>query len=216
MYIVVVGCGRVGARLAQRLHQSGHEVMVVDESGASFARLDLEFRGRTLEGNVLSRDVLNRIEIDRADAVAAVTSSDTTNAVVGHVVRKVYRVPNVVVRNYDPRFLPIHEAFGFEVVSSTAWGARQIEEMLFRRPGTSVLSLGGGDVAIYEVRVPRSWNGRSVGELLGPGCVAVALTRSSGTSLPAPGTVLEAGDVLHVSATPAGIEGVRRRLPGGD
>ena len=58
------------------------------------------------------------------------TNSDSVNAVVAHVARVVFRVPKVVVRNYDPRWLALHEAFGHEVVSSTGWGASQVEGLL--------------------------------------------------------------------------------------
>ena len=60
MFIIVVGCGRVGAELAFRLYQRGHQVAVIDQVGSSFANLDPEYRGRTIEGEVLSQDVLTR------------------------------------------------------------------------------------------------------------------------------------------------------------
>src|SRR5688572_22833359 len=123
MFMIVVGCGRVGAELAFRLYRGGHQVAVIDQVGASFQSLDPEYRGRTIEGEVLSKEVLQREGMETADGLAAVTNSDSTNAVVGHVARTVFHVPNVVVRNYDPRWLPMHEAFGLQVVSSTASGA---------------------------------------------------------------------------------------------
>lgn len=213
MYIIIVGCGRVGARLATRLYTMGNELLVIDINGASFSRLDIEYRGRTVQGNVLSRDILKRAEIERADAIAAVTSSDTTNAVVGHIARTLYEVPNVVVRSYDPRFLPIHEVFGFDAVSSTAWGARQIEGMLCRRSADFVLSFGRGDIEVYELRIPHRWNGRHLKDLLASDpAVPVALTRSGKAVLPSPETELKEGDRLHVSTSTAALETLRQRL----
>jgi trk system potassium uptake protein TrkA len=130
MYVIVVGCGRVGSELAYRLFSAGHEVSVIDEVSQAFMKLPPGFRGRTVLGEVLAREVLRRADIERADAVAAVTSSDTLNAVVGHAARKIYRVSKVVVRNYDPRFLAIHEAFGHDTVSSTVWGAERLQELI--------------------------------------------------------------------------------------
>jgi trk system potassium uptake protein TrkA len=130
MYVIVVGCGRVGSELAYRLFSAGHEVSVVDEVSEAFMKLPPGFRGRTVLGEVLAREVLRRADIERADAVAAVTSSDTLNAVVGHAARKIYRVSKVVVRNYDPRFLAIHKAFGHDAVSSTVWGAERLQELI--------------------------------------------------------------------------------------
>ena len=103
MKFVIVGCGRVGAELALRLYKSGHQVVVVDQSEAAFHRIDPEFRGRTVHGEALRKDVLDRAGVAEADGLAAVTNSDTLNAVVAHAARDVYHVPMVVCRNCDPR-----------------------------------------------------------------------------------------------------------------
>ncbi len=218
MFIIAVGCGRVGAELAFRLYQRGHQVAVIDQVGSSFANLDPEYRGRTIEGEVLSHDVLTRAGIEEADGLAAVTNSDSVNAVVGHMAREVYKVANVVVRNYNPRWLPMHEAFGLQVVSSTAWGAQRIEELLYQPLGRAVFSAGNGEVEVYELVVPEVWRSRLVGDLLaGTEATAVAFTRAGRSMLPTPDVVLAPGDILYVSATLGGIEALRDRaaVPGG-
>lgn len=130
MYVIVVGCGRVGSDLAGRLSRQGHDVTVIDYVGSSFKHLDPEYRGRTIEAEPLAEGVLARAGIEHADALAAVTNSDTTNAVVAHLARNVFKVPRVVSRNYDPRWLPLHEAMGLDVVSTTIWGSMQMETMV--------------------------------------------------------------------------------------
>jgi trk system potassium uptake protein TrkA len=213
MFVIVVGCGRVGSELAFRLFQAGHQVAVIDEVGTSFENLHPDYRGRTIEGEVLSEEVLKRSGIETADGLAAVTNSDSVNAVVGHVARTVYEVPNVVVRNYNPRWLPMHHAFGLQVVSSTGWGAQRIEELLGSPGGRPVFSAGNGEVEVYEVVMPPAWGGRRVSDLVEGGeCLAVAVTRAGRSMLPAPEMLLEAGDVVHLSATPAGMDRVRQRL----
>src|SRR5687767_5857162 len=177
MFVIVVGCGRVGSELAFRLFEGGHEVAVIDEVGVSFENLHPDYRGRTIEGEVLSEEVLKRSGIETADGLAAVTNSDSVNAVVGHVARTVYEVPNVVVRNYNPRWLPMHHAFGLQVVSSTGWGAQRIEELLGNPAGRPVLSTGNGEVQVHEVAVPGSWAGRTIAALMGGDCLPVAVTR---------------------------------------
>jgi trk system potassium uptake protein TrkA len=81
MNLIVVGCGRVGAELSYRLFKGGHQVVVVDSSRDSFNRLHPDFRGRTLEGEGLAENVLERAGI-KEPGLAAVTNSDTLNAVV--------------------------------------------------------------------------------------------------------------------------------------
>ncbi|HET8704775.1 MAG TPA: NAD-binding protein, partial [Pseudomonadales bacterium] len=106
MKVVVIGCGRLGAELAGRLFQRGHEVSVIDWDEGAFSKLPPNFEGRINEGEAINRDVLHRAGIERADTVAVVTDSDVLNAVVGHLARSYFNTPNVIVRNHDPRYRP--------------------------------------------------------------------------------------------------------------
>ncbi|NPV84637.1 MAG: TrkA family potassium uptake protein [Anaerolineae bacterium] len=213
MKVIIVGCGRVGAELAYNLYKKGHEVAVLDSVGAAFSNLPPDFSGRSLEGDVLNHDMLHRAGIESADALAAVTSSDALNAVVGHVAREVYHIPHVVVRNFNPHTRRLYEVFGLQVVSSTSWGAQRIEEMICHEEVRTVFSAGNGEVEIYEIVIPSECSGRRLSELLqNKECIAVALTRGGRSQLPREDALLEDGDVLHISATFDGIEDVRRRL----
>ena len=216
MNIIIVGCGRVGADLAFRLFQQGHQVTVVDNVPQAFERLNPEFRGRTVEGEALSKEVLERAGIEQADGLAAVANSDTLNAVVAHIARTIYKISNVVVRNYDPNLRGVLEAFGFQIISSSAWGAQRIEELLVSASMRAVFSPGNGEVEIYELIIPESWTGRKLGELLCgvESCLPVALTRTGRSSLPTQETILETGDVISISATAQGIACLRNALTG--
>jgi trk system potassium uptake protein TrkA len=215
LFCIVVGCGRVGAELAFGLFRKGHQVTIIDQVGASFQHLNPAYRGRTIEAEVLNQDVLRRAGAEQADALAAVTNSDATNAVVAHIARAVFKVPNVVARNYDPRWRPLHEAMGLHVVSSTAWGAQRIEEILHADPCRSVFTAGNGEVEVYELAVTPAWHGKALRDFLrSTEGVAVALTRGGKAALPAPDTPLQTGDILHVGARPVDIGALRQRLVG--
>lgn len=213
MHVIVVGCGRVGAELAYRLFSRGHQVTVVDEVASAFDNLPADFRGRTLEGEVLSQEVLRRAGIGQADGLAAVTNSDSINAVVGHIACQVYHLPNVVVRNYDPHWRSLHEAFGLQVVSSASWGAQKIEELLYQTEIHTVFSAGNGEVEIYEFAVPEAWHGRRLLDMLPcDQCLPVAVTRAGRAMLPKDDTELEAGDVVNLSSTLEGIQELGQRI----
>ncbi|HMU93714.1 MAG TPA: TrkA family potassium uptake protein [Anaerolineales bacterium] len=216
MNLIVVGCGRVGAELAYRLFKGGHQVTIVDSNRQAFNRLHPDFRGRTLEGEGLAENVLDRAGIKEADGLAAVTNSDTLNAVVAHTARIYYHVPVVVARNYDPNLRPVIESFGLQTVSSTFWGAQRVEELLINPAQRVVYSAGNGEVEVYEVSIPESWNGRTLKELLDPlkNCFAVAVTRAGRSSLPDLGMVLQTGDMLNFSSTYDGIGALTSRLSG--
>ncbi len=213
MNIIVVGCGRVGSELAMRLFQKGHKVTIIDSRPGAFLNLNPEFRGRTIEGEALNQDVLRRAGMDEADGVAAVTSSDSLNAVVAQIARSVFNILNVVVRNYDPSWRSLHEAFGVQIVGSTSWGAQRIEELLYHREMRTVFSAGNGEVEVYEFTVPEGWDSRPLRDLLPKtDCAPVGLTRAGRALLPDCDTVLQHGDVVLVSATLSGITTLRELL----
>jgi len=189
-------------------------VVVVDINKEAFNRLHPDFRGRTLEGEGLAEGVLERAGIREADGLAAVTNSDTLNAVVAHAARIIYNVPNVVARNYDPNLRSVIEAFGLQIVGSTYWGAQRVEELLMSPSQRMVYSAGNGEVEVYEIQIPSAWDGHTLGELLEPlkQCYPVALSRAGHSLLPEATIRLQAGDMLDVSSTFDGIGALTERL----
>lgn len=214
MNFIVVGCGRVGAELCYHLFKRGHQIVVVDINKEAFNRLHPDFRGRTLEGEGLAEGVLERAGIREADGLAAVTNSDTLNAVVAHAARIIYNIPNVVARNYDPNLRSVIESFNLQTVGSTYWGAQRVEELLMSPSQRMVYSAGNGEVEVYEIQIPDRWNGRTLGELLGPlnQCYPVALSRAGHALLPEPGIRLQTSDMLDVSSTFEGIGALTERI----
>ncbi|HWQ83678.1 MAG TPA: NAD-binding protein [Anaerolineales bacterium] len=213
MRVIVVGCGRVGSELAFRLFEKGHKVTVVDTLHSAFENLDPRFRGRTIEGEALNQEVLQRAGIEQADGIAVVTNSDTLNTVIAHVAKSVFQVPNVVARNYDPNWRNLHEVFDLQVVSTSSWGAQRIEELLYHQEMRTVFSAGNGEVEIYEFTVPEALNGKTLGDLIGTHeCIPVAITRSGKAILPGIDSVVHAGDAVLVSATFLGTQNIRNLL----
>jgi trk system potassium uptake protein len=215
MRVIIVGCGRLGTELASRLFQRSHEVSVIDADEASFDNLPTNFEGRIHEGDAMNRDVLRRAGAERADALAAVTNSDVLNGVVGHLARSYFNIPNVVVRNHDPRYRPLMEVYGLQVISALSWGAQRIEEMMYHDDVNAVFSAGNGEVEVYEVAVPEDWSGHSLEDFLTTDtctCYPVSVTRAGWAMLPSSDIILEMGDVVHISATLDGVAALRKRL----
>ena len=215
MNFIVIGCGRFGAELAYRLFTNGHQVAVVDANSKAFNRLHPDFRGRTVEGDSLSADTLSRAAAEKADGVAVVTNYDTMNAVIGHTLRVHYpNVKQVIVRNYDPAMREMLEAFGLQIVSSTAWGAERVQELLLDPSFRAVFSAGNGEVELYEMFISEKFNGSTISALLNgcDGLVCAALTRAGRAELPSPNAVLQKGDILTVSATLEGVQSLRAKL----
>lgn len=211
--IIVVGCGRVGAELALSLYSQGHTVSVVDVNPRAFDRLGPQFRGRTVQGESIEQDVLRRAGIEAADALAAVTSSDSVNLICARIARDFYHIKHVVARVYNPVRMPIYEKLGLQTIASSSWGARRMEQLILHPELQSVYSIGHGEVQIYEVSVPEAWNGRKVGELIpAENALPVSMVRGGRACLPDSETILQAHDLLQVSATPEGAAHLRHLI----
>lgn len=130
MFIIIMGCGRVGARVASQLSRAGHEVTILDLSAQAFRRLDTDFSGTRLIGNGIDVDILRRAGIERADAFAAVTQGDNRNIMASQVAQHVFHVPKVVTRIYDPLRQETFEMLGIEAVSPTVVGADKFLEII--------------------------------------------------------------------------------------
>jgi trk system potassium uptake protein len=130
MQIVILGCGRVGSGLANRLDREGHDVRVIDQRPESFQRLSPDFHGLALVGQGIDEDVLRRAGADSAQVFAAVTDDDNTNIMASQVAKIVLKVPKVITRIYDPIREETYQTLGLETICPTILGAQLIQGML--------------------------------------------------------------------------------------
>ena len=130
MKVVIMGCGRVGARLAALLDSEGHQVTVLDNDAYSFRRLPSKFGGTTLLGNALDEEVLKKAGIKEADAFVAVTQGDNRNVMASQIAKHIFNVPKVVCRIYDPLRRDLYDTLGIETISPTIIFAQMLKDKL--------------------------------------------------------------------------------------
>ncbi len=130
MRIVIMGCGRVGARLAGLLDDDGHSVTILDNDAYSFRRLPPKFSGTTLLGNGLNEEVLKGAGIEEADAFVAVTQGDNRNVMATQIAKHIFNVPKVFCRIYDPLRQELYSTLGLETISPTTIFAQILKEKL--------------------------------------------------------------------------------------
>jgi trk system potassium uptake protein TrkA len=135
MKIVILGCGRVGARVANFLTGS-HDLTVVDWNESGFDRLNPDFEGRTVLGNGIDVDVLRSAGVGDADLFFALTDGDNRNLMAAQI-GKYLGASKVVARVYDPVRCDAFAKFGLITVSPTVNGARRLFEMLTGEIGES-------------------------------------------------------------------------------
>jgi trk system potassium uptake protein len=102
IYIIIVGCGRLGRILAHKFSQLGHSIVVIDCQASSFKQLSSDFSGFTVEGDATEVSVLQKAKIDKADMFLAATNNDNVNLMVSQIARHVYQVPKVFARVKNP------------------------------------------------------------------------------------------------------------------
>jgi trk system potassium uptake protein TrkA len=129
MKCVIMGCGRVGAMLANLLDGSGNEVHVIDVDAYAFRRLSPEFRGQALVGNGVDESVLRRAGIEDADVFCAATQGDNRNVMAAQIAKHIFSVPRVVCRIYDPIREEMYSELGIQTYSPTKVGASAMRDL---------------------------------------------------------------------------------------
>jgi trk system potassium uptake protein TrkA len=143
MKAVIMGCGRVGARVAALLDNTGNDVTVVDTDSRAFRRLPAEFGGETIIGTGIDEDVLRKAGIEEADAFIAVTNGDNRNIMASQVARLVFNVPEVVCRIYDPVRADTYRRLGLTTVCPTTTISAIILDQIMREATERETPRGG-------------------------------------------------------------------------
>jgi len=130
MKVVIMGCGRVGARLAGLLDTDGHSVTILDTDAYSFRRLPPDFKGTALVGNGLDQEILKRAGIEETDTFVAVTQGDNRNVMAAQIAKHIFNVPKVVCRIYDPLRQELYSTLGLETLGPTTIFAQMLKEKL--------------------------------------------------------------------------------------
>jgi trk system potassium uptake protein len=99
---VIVGCGRVGAELAEVFDRANHEVIVLDTSTRAFDRLPGTFRGSAVRGDGTDEDTLRRAGAEDADVFLALTEGDNRNVMAAQLAAEALGARQVIAKINDP------------------------------------------------------------------------------------------------------------------
>ena len=120
MKALVIGCGRVGSKVAKKLRRAGWDVTAIDEAEEALGRLGDDWPGGFVVGHGMDVKVLREAGIEEADAVVVATNGDNTNIVVGQVAQKRFGIECTVVRILDPARAELYATLGLRVVCPTS------------------------------------------------------------------------------------------------
>ena len=209
MYVVVMGCGRVGSSLSASLERLGHEVAVIDKEAQAFRRLGPDFRGRQVVGQGFHREVLVEAGTERADAFAAVSSGDNSNIISARVARETFGIERVVARIYDAKRAAVYERLGIPTVATVPWSTDRLMRMLLPDGVASAWREPSGTVAILPLPLHGDWVGHPIRALeQATGCRVAFIVRYGNGVLPGPETVVQHEDTVYVAAVSGTVSDV--------
>ena len=135
MFVLIVGCGRVGSAVARSMLAEGHEVSVLDEDPEAIAQLEkgmdrswVDAGGSFTVGTALEMDALEEAGIERADAFVASTDGDNTNLVIAQIAQRRFEIDTVVVRVLDHLRATWYEQQGLRTVCPTKIAIEMLDE----------------------------------------------------------------------------------------
>ncbi|MGH8876041.1 MAG: potassium channel family protein [Stackebrandtia sp.] len=202
MHVVIMGCGRVGAALAQQLSSRDHSVAIIDQNPEAFRRLGADFEGRSITGVGFDKQTLTEAGIARADAFAAVSSGDNSNIIAARVARELYNVKTVVARIYDSGRAIVYERLGIPTVATVRWTADRFMRYLLPDEQSPLWRDPTASVSMVEVPVDPTWIGQTVRGLeTATGARVAYLMRFGLGTLPTENTVLQDGDQIFMLVT---------------
>lgn len=201
--IIVVGCGRVGSRLALMLSNYENNVCVIDRDPRAFASLGRDFNGATFAGVGYDEDVLMKAGIDECDFLAAVTQSDNVNLMVVEIARRLYDVPHAVARLYNTGHERAYLQLGIDYVCGTALVVEEIFSKISSGLGDHITTLGDCEVVQFALDLSQTRSDYiKVSDLESRHKIRVcAFERADGeiSSIPTPSSVLYHGDTVLVA-----------------
>ncbi len=213
MYVIIIGCGRVGSELAKILSSEGHNVVIIDKNPASFSRLGGAFNGVTLVGNGFDSEVLKSAGIAQADAFCAVTNGDNTNLIAAQVAKSIFKVPKVITRVYDPRRAEIYKSFGLDVISGTVLFASMIRDKIIESRFSSYL-IETGELGVIEINANGKIKDKRVSELniADEFLIITVIKKKKGTVIPEPDTLIEEGDTIMAVVRISSLNKIRKQF----
>ncbi|MBN1526482.1 MAG: NAD-binding protein [Candidatus Omnitrophica bacterium] len=198
MYIVIVGAGRIGFNLAQKLIQDRHAVTIIEKDKGRCEGISQNLDAIVVNGDGCEPGILEDAQIGRADVVAAVTADDEDNLIVCQLAKEVFGIKRTVARVNNPKNERVFTELGVDVpVNATTIIAKIIEEESSFEDFVSLMTFKRGKLALVRVDLTSESPviDRSVKDLKFPeNSVLVSIVRGDQVIVPSGETVLKKGD----------------------
>lgn len=135
MRVVIIGCGRVGSVLANRLDEEGHQVVVLDRNQQAFRRLRENFSGEQNVGNGLVEEYVGPLFQEKTDLLFVSTEKDNINLMIAQWVKKRFQVDRVITEVHDSVIAGLYKELGVETVCPTDLALNKVVQMIEEKEG---------------------------------------------------------------------------------
>lgn len=211
MYVIIVGCGNIGASLA-KIMQEEHNVVIIDKKSENFSKLGRGFNGISIEGNGLDLEVLKEAGIEKADAVIATTGHDNTNIALAQISKKIFNVPKAIARISDPEKAEVYRMLGVDLISSTSLIAALIRDKIIEKRFSTYI-LENSKLTTLEWKVDKDFSGKRIREINMPGeFQIVTVVRKNEPIIPEENLVLTEDDIVVGIAKISSLKKIRKFL----
>ena len=157
MQIIIIGCGKLGLKLTDRLIQEGHDVTVIDTNAALVQNTVATYDVQGIDGNGASFMVQKDAGVDDADLLIAVTNSDELNLLCCLIAKKASGCPVIArVRNpvYRDEIQFIKDGFGLDMVINPEYeSAAEISRVLRRKSVIDINPFAKGRVELMRFKI---------------------------------------------------------------
>lgn len=161
MYIVIIGCGRMGSTLARDLADAGHDIAVIDRSAERLKSLGSGFNGNRVKGVEYDAGILHLAGIEYASVFLAMTPDDNINIAGAQIARDIFKVPRVIARISDPQKEFIYKKLNLETICPTQSGSYLVKSRILDA-GTNLIANLDQEYELLEI-IAASRTKRTVG-----------------------------------------------------
>jgi trk system potassium uptake protein TrkA len=206
MYIVVIGCGKVGYHLTRALLAIGHEVLVIEKDPHRCESLREELGSVALHGDGTEVQVLKQAGVRRADVVIAVAARDEDNLAACQLAKHLFNTPKAMALVKDPQNEPLFKLLGVDVtINTTHLILSTIEEEIPGHALVHLMNLKSSHVEMISINIPSDAAvvGMSLADIeVPPNSFISLVVKAQGPVLPSEDVTLDSGDDVVAVTVP--------------
>lgn len=215
MYIVIIGCGKIGSSLAKELAEEGHDISIIDNKKENLERLGSGFNGSCINGVEFDTDILKEAGILDADVFLAMTQDDNTNIMASQIAKEIFSVNKVVSRVFDPNREFVYKSLGIETISTTQLVTNFIKTRILEG-GVQILSALDSKTCVAQVPILKT-KLEVVSKIEGKyNCIISAIIRNGNVILPDKNKLIQKNDKIICAIAKEDCERLSAQLLGED